>query len=88
MWITNPCQEPLRVETFDIPPDRIASSGYEPNKTVTVPPLEVVKVRDAFTNAAGKSWSARFPDLDVTIPVDGGRLLRDTIVVPATICRK
>lgn len=84
IWLVNPCAKSLEIHTFDLPPERIG--GEQPNKRISLPAVSVVKVQDAFTDAAGKDWSVQIVDPARTLAVDGDRLTHETLALPAEVC--
>lgn len=84
VWIANPCDVPLQVRTFDIPPDKI--EGEEPNEHAEIPALSVSKLDNAFSDAAGGEWSIQIVEPESVYAVSRDQLSNDTFVVPAETC--
>ena len=85
--LANPCGQEVLVLTHSLPPDDVTDDF---TASVSVSPMDVVEVRDAFTSAAGFSWAITVEvDGDATTTPVNGRELRGnkgTVVLPAASC--
>ena len=83
--VVNPCDRSLHVETFDIPPGQI--EGEEPNARATLGAVTALVLKDAFSDAAGRSWSVRVRTHSWHVVPISGRARKDLVVIiPARLC--
>ena len=82
VWVVNPCAQPVRVETSDSSPEHFGR--YPPSRSVTVEPLTISKVDDAFTNQF--EGTIRLVGYESLIPVDDDRWPHDTVLLPVDSC--
>jgi len=82
VWVANPCGEPVRVETFDFPPDE--TDGVRPTARATVAPGVVTRIRDAFADVGEQRWTLKAGPS--TFEVRKSDLEHDTFVLPSSAC--
>jgi hypothetical protein len=80
-YFANGCSHAISIATYDV-------RRVEPpaNARATVRARSVVKVEDAFSDAAGHDWLV-IVDGRHELPVDGEKWAHNTVVIPTEMCR-
>lgn len=83
LWIVNPCDLPLRVETYNDPGDQTPTNPAY--RSVTVPARSKTSVEGAFSDPRG-NWSLRVVGIPDGIAIDEEKLKDNTVNLPEEVC--